>query len=195
MIATAEVKARIAGRAEEFVHELFGEAPRREGVSKWRVGKHGSLAIHIKDGALVFYSHEDAEGGDAIALWQQARGVSAGDALKQCASWAGINGSGAPTIRSLPLPKVVAAGADTIAYALSDREISEAMAMVRQLLYDPALFKLRWRGENGARVIRWHFGKPWIWRGAFLRIPDFRRVIITEGETDATRLARRSWRS
>src|SRR5262249_56699128 len=27
--------------------------------------------------------------------------------------------------------------------------------------------KLRWR-ENGERVIRWAFGKPWLWRGGYL---------------------------
>lgn len=224
MIPAAAVKARIAARAEEFIHELVGEAARREGVSKWRVGKHGSLVIQLKDGELVFYSHEDGSGGDAIKLWQQQRGGSAGDALKECAAWAGISGNVAS--RPLPSSKAPPPATDAIPYALSDHEIGEAMEMVRRLLYDPTLcervakardwqpetiralaqeaslgwhkeklaflydsgVKLRWRAENGERVIRWHFGKPWIWRGAFLRIPDFRRVIVTEGETDAISL-------
>ncbi len=42
--------------------------------------------------------------------------------------------------------------------------------------------KLRWK-ENGERIIRWHFGEPWLWRGAFLSSNS--RVVLSEGETDA----------
>lgn len=45
--------------------------------------------------------------------------------------------------------------------------------------------KLRWR-ENGERVIRWAFGKPWLWRGAWI---NFKQTIyLTEGETDSITL-------
>lgn len=43
--------------------------------------------------------------------------------------------------------------------------------------------KLRWR-EKGERIIRWAFGKPWLWRGAYLSIPTRINVYITEGESD-----------
>ncbi len=45
--------------------------------------------------------------------------------------------------------------------------------------------KFRWQ-ENGARVIRWAFGKPWIWRGGLLR--DAETIYLCEGETDAISL-------
>jgi len=45
--------------------------------------------------------------------------------------------------------------------------------------------KLRWR-ENGERVIRWAFGKPWLWRGGFLW--GRTNIYVTEGETDCITL-------
>lgn len=226
MIATVEVKTRIAARREEFIHELFGDRAKRAGQDKWRIGKHGSLAVEIKDGELVYYSHEDGEGGDAIKLWQHERGGAAGDAIKACAAWAGVSGGG-PVVtrpRRAATPAIMAPPSDAIPYMMDERELAEALTMVHRLYLDPDLcdtiaaarkwrpetiralaqeaslgwhdgklafiydsgVKLRWRC-NGERVIRWHFGKPWIWRGAFLK-RDSRKVYITEGETDAVRL-------
>ena len=51
-------------------------------------------------------------------------------------------------------------------------------------IYDTGL-KTR-RRRNGEREIRWSFGKPWFWRGAFIR--DARTVYVCEGETDAITL-------
>jgi hypothetical protein len=51
-------------------------------------------------------------------------------------------------------------------------------------IYDTGV-KLRWR-ENGERIIRWAFGKPWLWRGAYLNFAE--TVYVCEGETDAISL-------
>jgi len=51
-------------------------------------------------------------------------------------------------------------------------------------VYDTGV-KRRWR-ENGERIIRWLFGKPWIWRGAWLHAAT--TVYICEGETDCITL-------
>jgi twinkle protein len=45
--------------------------------------------------------------------------------------------------------------------------------------------KLRWR-ENGQRIIRWGFGTPWLWRGAYLGFAE--TVYLCEGETDVISL-------
>src|SRR5947207_15632784 len=93
MIDTTALHERIADRAEVFVRELFGEDVRPAGADQWRVGSHGSLAISVRDGSLVYYDHEAGGGGDAVALWQRERGGSMGDALKACAAWAGMGES------------------------------------------------------------------------------------------------------
>jgi len=51
-------------------------------------------------------------------------------------------------------------------------------------IYDTGV-KLRWR-QNGDRIIRWAFGKPWIWRGAWLH--NAQTVYLCESETDAISL-------
>jgi hypothetical protein len=51
-------------------------------------------------------------------------------------------------------------------------------------LYESGL-KVRWK-ENGERIIRWSFGKPWLWRGGYIRQTN--TVYVTEGETDAITL-------
>ena len=51
-------------------------------------------------------------------------------------------------------------------------------------IYDTGV-KLRWR-EKGERIIRWAFGKPWLWRGAWLA--QAHTAYLTEGETDAISL-------
>jgi Toprim-like len=53
-------------------------------------------------------------------------------------------------------------------------------------IYDTGV-KLRWR-QAGERIIRWAFGKPWLWRGAYLSIPTRTNVYITEGEPDCIAL-------
>ena len=45
--------------------------------------------------------------------------------------------------------------------------------------------KLRWR-QQGERVIRWAFGKPWLWRGSY--IDTVKTIYLSEGETDAISL-------
>ena len=52
-------------------------------------------------------------------------------------------------------------------------------------IYDCGV-KLRWRNEQGERVIRWAFGRPWIWRSVWL--PEARTVYLCEGETDCISL-------
>lgn len=81
MIDAKLVKQRIAERADDFIETLFGDGAKRDGADKWRIGGRGSLAVTVKDCELVFYSHEDGAGSDAIALWQRERGGSAGDAF------------------------------------------------------------------------------------------------------------------
>ena len=90
MIDTATLHSRIAARAEDYLRELFGDNFKTAGADQWRVGKRGSLAVSIKDGALVYFSHEEGTGGDAIALWQRERGGTAGEALRAVAAWSGI---------------------------------------------------------------------------------------------------------
>ena len=45
--------------------------------------------------------------------------------------------------------------------------------------------KLRWR-QQGERIIRWAFGKSWLWRGSY--IDTVTTVYLCEGETDAISL-------
>ena len=45
--------------------------------------------------------------------------------------------------------------------------------------------KLRWR-QQGERIVRWAFGKPWLWRGSYINIGT--TVYLCEGETDAISL-------
>jgi hypothetical protein len=45
--------------------------------------------------------------------------------------------------------------------------------------------KLRWR-QHGERIVRWAFGKPWLWRGSFIDIAT--TIYLCEGETDAISL-------
>ena len=67
MFDIALIKTRIAARAEEFLRELFGEKLHRAGLG-WRVGKHGSLALDIQKGELVYYDHEAGQGGDCMIV-------------------------------------------------------------------------------------------------------------------------------
>jgi twinkle protein len=45
--------------------------------------------------------------------------------------------------------------------------------------------KLRWR-QHGERIVRWAFGKPWLWRGSL--IDTATTIYLSEGETDAISL-------
>jgi hypothetical protein len=51
-------------------------------------------------------------------------------------------------------------------------------------IYDTGV-KFRWR-QDGERIIRRAFGKPWLWRGAYLT--QAQTVYLCEGETDAISL-------
>jgi twinkle protein len=51
-------------------------------------------------------------------------------------------------------------------------------------IYDTGV-KLRWRSK-GEREIRWAFGKPWLWRAAW--ISQSQKIYLCEGETDAITL-------
>ena len=135
MIDTALLHSRIAARAEHYLRELFGDNFKTAGADQWRVGKHGSLAVSIKDGVLVFYSHEDGTGGDAVALWQRERGGTAGEALRAAAAWAGIADNGAAPAPAPHRPKV-----EKPAPAPMAREqFAEAHAMSRRLAGDDDL--------------------------------------------------------
>ncbi len=70
---------------------------------------------------------------------------------------------------------------------------------LRNLTYEPSLgwyerklafiyetgVKLRWR-QKGERILKWAFGKPWVWRGSL--IDCARTIYFCEGETDAISL-------
>jgi hypothetical protein len=45
--------------------------------------------------------------------------------------------------------------------------------------------KLRWR-QHGERIVRWAFGKPWLWRGSLIGTAT--TIYLCEGETDAISL-------
>jgi twinkle protein len=45
--------------------------------------------------------------------------------------------------------------------------------------------KLRWR-QHGERIVRWAFGKPWLWRGSYIDLATI--IYLCEGETDAITL-------
>jgi hypothetical protein len=124
MLNIPEIKTRIAARAEEFPRELFGDRLHRDGPWKWCVGTHGSLALEIKDGELVFFDHESGQGGDAIALWARERSISNGDALKGCAAWAGIavDGTSTPHAPRKPEPP----RQPPQAYRMTDAELKRA---------------------------------------------------------------------
>jgi hypothetical protein len=135
MIDTALLHSRLADRAEDFLRELFGDDSKTAGSDKWRVGKRGSLAISIHDGVLVFYSHEDGTGGDAVALWQRERGGTAGEALRAVAAWAGIADNGiAPT----PTPRRPRT-AKPPPVPMTREQFAEAHAMSRRLAGDDDL--------------------------------------------------------
>lgn len=228
MIDAKLVKQRIAARADDFIETLFGDGAKRDGADKWRIGGRGSLAVTVKDGELVFFSHEDGTGSDAIALWQRERGGSAGNALRACADWVGVGGtsSGLQPVRPARAG-TKKHGASETAQApplLAGRDLAEATAAagrlagdaelcqriagprgwradtLRSLCHEPSLgwhggklafiyetgMKVRW-DEAGGRQVRWHFGKPWLWRGQFTE-PSITHAILTEGETDAIAL-------
>ena len=138
MIAVDAVKARIASNAEDFLRELFGEQAKRAGADKWRIGSHGSLAVEIRDGGLVYYSHEDGAGGDAVALWQRERGGSMGEALKACAAWAGVGESGASFAATRP--RAVKA-ASWVPYVMNGDELRRCVEMAETLLRDEEAIK------------------------------------------------------
>lgn len=101
MVDIPALHERIAARASDFVAALFGDRARSVGPDKWRVGSHGSLAIEVTNGRLLFNSFENQEDhGDAIDLWRRERGGTFGDALRACAAWAGCENSSSRTHRA-----------------------------------------------------------------------------------------------
>ena len=70
---------------------------------------------------------------------------------------------------------------------------------IRNLTFEPSLgwhegkfafiyetgVKLRWR-QQGERIVRWAFGKPWLWRGSLIDTAAI--IYLCEGETDAISL-------
>jgi len=115
-----------------------------------------------------------------------------------------------PTTSPMPIPMLDSEYEQGLAMAVAlreDRALCERIARSRnwrtetiiELTYEPSLgwhdgklaflyesgCKLRWR-ENGERVIRWAFGKPWLWRGGYLWCRS--NILIAEGETDAITL-------
>ena len=135
MIDTATLHTRIANRAEDYLRELFGDNLKAAGKDKWRVGKRDSLAVCIQDGVLVYYSHEDGSGGDAVALWQRERGGTAGEALRAAAAWAGVSDNGATHAPTPRLPKMEKPAPDRMTRA----QFAQAHAMSLRLAGDDAL--------------------------------------------------------
>jgi hypothetical protein len=150
-VDTQLLHQRIADRAPEFVAEVFGESAKPAGPGQWRIGRQGSLAVSLKDGRLLFYSHEDDQGGDAIALWQRERGGTAGEALRAVAGWAGV--SAEPRERSTPRRprarrneiarplrrKEARPSSSPPGARMSEAGFAEAHAMSRRLASDAAL--------------------------------------------------------
>jgi hypothetical protein len=70
---------------------------------------------------------------------------------------------------------------------------------IRSLTFEPSLgwhegklafiyetgVKLRWR-QDGERIVRWAFGRPWLWRGSYIDLALI--IYLCEGETDAISL-------
>lgn len=140
MINTDLVHSRIADRALDYLGGLFlGERITAAGKDCWRIGKRGSLAISIKNGALVFYSHEEGVGGDAVDLWQRQRGGSIGAALKAAAAWAGIGDEGAEVQRAPVRRNRKKMKADPPPALLDDEQLAEAQNNARRLACDPEL--------------------------------------------------------
>jgi len=137
MIDTATLHTRIASRAEDYLRELFGDSFKTAGADKWRVGKRGSLAVSIQDGALVYFSHEDGTGGDDVALWQRERGGTAGEALHAAAAWAGVSDNGA-THAPTPAPRLPKIEKPAPA-PMTREQFAEAHAMSRRLAGDDDL--------------------------------------------------------
>ena len=81
----------------------------------------------------------------------------------------------------------------------SRRHVDGKPETIRNLTFEPSLgwheqklafiyetgVKLRWR-QQGERIIKWVFGKPWLWRGSFIDM--FTTIYLCEGETDAISL-------
>lgn len=120
-IDTTELHMRIANRAEDYLRELFGDKFDKAQNGTFRVGSKGSLAVSVREGALLYFSHEEGTGGDAIDLWQRERGGTAGEALRAVAAWSGLaptpNGSTHQNTKSglakLPEPNCTHAPAPT----------------------------------------------------------------------------------
>jgi hypothetical protein len=130
--------------------------------------------VSVREGKLLFFSHEDDTGGDAVTLWQRQRGGTAGEALRALSAWAGLPtaGAGMPVepgerrearetrgrrrsrIREKSAPRM-----RTSCARMSEAEFAEAHAMSYRLASDDALC------ERIARARQW---KPETIRGLAL---------------------------
>jgi hypothetical protein len=59
-------------RAIDILKELFGDIPIVQNDNEIRVGNKGSLAITILPDKIIYYSHENDQGGDVFDLVQYA---------------------------------------------------------------------------------------------------------------------------
>jgi hypothetical protein len=106
--------------------------------------------VGVIDGKLLFYSHEDDTGGDAVALWQRARGGTAGEALQAVSAWAGRplaplepHARRRPRTRGNAAPRM-----RTSCARMSEAGFAEAHAMSRRLAADAELCARLARARN-----------------------------------------------
>ncbi|HVF73331.1 MAG TPA: toprim domain-containing protein [Chthoniobacterales bacterium] len=120
-----------------------------------------TLIRQCKSGADV-YDLSDSECRTALKMAETLR-----DDFNLCERIARARGWRAETIRQL---------AQELHLGWCDGKLA--------FIYDSGA-KLRYR-ENGERIIRWAFGKPWLWRGAFIK--QSQTLYLSEGESDAITL-------
>lgn len=107
MIDTNELHRRIVARFAEFASMIAGERKLTREGEVFRVGKHGSIALTIKDGAALFFDHESGQGGDAVSCYAHVHNIGVGDAIKMLAGWVGLppNSDAEPTQKHVSTPR------------------------------------------------------------------------------------------
>jgi hypothetical protein len=143
----------------------------------------------------------------ACAQWLGINHVTAGPRVKQPSTLQRQPGSRFPTDDDLLSGEQCLDAVRMVTALREDAALCERIAAARgwrvetiqRLTREPTLgwhegklafiyetgVKFRWR-EKGERVIRWAFGKPWIWRAPSLLFAQ--TVYLCEGETDAISL-------
>ena len=163
MINLETTHARIASGAETFLRDLYGERLKNAGTGQWRVGKHGSLALSLKDNRLLFHDHEAGEGGDAIDLWAREKQCTTIAAMEGCAAWAGVTPIGAKTATIVAKPR--APKPEPQPFVMSAAELQRANLGAQRLGTDAKLCariaKARgWKAETIQRLA-WDCALGW----------------------------------